>query len=572
MSLEALKKIGKNVLPCIVIFCVTYLMIRFQINSHATFVTSDRFLHFSRFYDTMMQIKTGNFSYFQTNYGMDACGRVFNAVYGPFFAYINGFLLLICQTWYNYQILTIFLVNLIGGMGMYYLCKKIKVNDLLAIFLAILYLQFGIIVGFLRANNFMGWGAAIAPYILLQAVNMVQDSERPIHWLALAVGMSILGQIHILSVLIMAMTLVPFFLYALIKSNNKKQVIIDLLKAIGLTLLLTANIWGGYLYIALTNKLALPQSFHMSSFTFKVSKTSLIYQHGKISGGFVLLMLFQLIYVIRHFKNSHLNTLITLWSLSIILVSSKYFPWNSIESSFPVLSRNFQFPYRLAVGAIPLILLGIGITFNNIFKEKNIVKQNCIVFALLLVTLQFFTSGVGLDYFYTSIYNDPNEVIITPKYYTMTKQRKKFYDILEKTNSGELFELMSHISPDYMPVDTAINEDNYGQGIIKAQKHYHRSVSGDKLILTWHSNKKQTTELPLVMYHQSKLLVNGENETDISKTAIGQPIVMTKKGENRAVLSFEVSPWFWALFGVTLCSWIVLIVYGITYLIKHWVK
>ncbi|EQE00311.1 putative cell division domain protein, partial [Clostridioides difficile CD9] len=37
-----------------------------------------------------MQFKTGNFSYFQTNYGFQQSGRIVNALYGPLIAYILG--------------------------------------------------------------------------------------------------------------------------------------------------------------------------------------------------------------------------------------------------------------------------------------------------------------------------------------------------------------------------------------------------------------------------------------------------------------------------------------------------
>ncbi|NRO51321.1 hypothetical protein IMAU30049_01930 [Lactobacillus helveticus] len=77
-------KIGLAIYPYVVILLGIYLMIRFQILNHAVLLTSDALLHFQRFYDTSMQIKTGNFSYFQTNFAFSHSGRIFNAVYGHF--------------------------------------------------------------------------------------------------------------------------------------------------------------------------------------------------------------------------------------------------------------------------------------------------------------------------------------------------------------------------------------------------------------------------------------------------------------------------------------------------------
>ncbi len=237
-------------------------MIRFQILNHAVLLTSDALLHFQRFYDTSMQIKTGNFSYFQTNFAFSHSGRIFNAVYGPFLAYIGGFLLLLVHNWFNFQILTVFTVLLIAGIGMYRLVLKANVDEVIAILLALIYLQFGIVAGILRFN-FMAWGAALAPYAMMQVLYMINDERKPIHWLSLALIMSLIAQVHLLSTVYIACTFVPFAIYALVKTSAKKQMIIDFFKALGTTLVLTANVWGGLLVLYSHNKISLPNQYNL---------------------------------------------------------------------------------------------------------------------------------------------------------------------------------------------------------------------------------------------------------------------------------------------------------------------
>lgn len=176
-------KVGLTILPYLAIIITIFLMIRYQLLNRAVILTSDAFLHFQRFYDTSMQIKTGNYSYFQTNFGFSHSGRVFNAVYSPFLSYLGGLLLLCVHNWFNFQVAVIFIVLLIGGLGMYRLALKAKVNKLVAILLAMTYLQFGLVVGILRFN-FMAWGAALAPFAMIQAWYMIEDKQRPIHWLS----------------------------------------------------------------------------------------------------------------------------------------------------------------------------------------------------------------------------------------------------------------------------------------------------------------------------------------------------------------------------------------------------
>lgn len=553
------EKIWPKLLPYAVILIVTYLMIAFQLRAHATFLTSDRFLHFSRFYDTMMQIKTGNYSYFQMNYGFNQCGRVFNAVYGPFFAYLNGLLLLICHTWFNYEIVVTFIVNLLGGMGMYRLSKKVHINEFFAILFAVLYLQFGILLGFLRANNFMGWGAALAPYILMQAIGMMTDRERPIHWLTLAFWMSLIAQIHLLSTLVIALTLVPFAIYGWVKTNRKKQMLLDLAKAVGMTLLLTANVWGGLLYLSLTNPLASPESFHLCAHAISVPLKNAVYQHGNISLLFLILILLQFVYILRHFKDSAVNSLATIWSLILILFASSLLPWAKIQEVLPVLGRNFQFPYRLALGAFPLILMAMGMTCTKIVASGSVVKRNWLIFVILLTIMQFFGNEVGINAYYTSMYQNPKEVIVMSHFYTMTKERKQFYHVLEETNSGKLFALMSHVEPDYLPTKANDAAEIYGRQIVKQRKQFKHTVSGSKLILTWNSLSAKKMTLPLVMYKQSQLTVNGQNRSKTKKNKIGQPIIIAQKGKNTAVLTFKTATWFLVLLMITILSWLFLL-------------
>lgn len=84
---------------------------------------------------------------------------------------------------------------LITGIGMYRLALKAKVNEVIAILLAVLYLQFGIVAGILRFN-FMAWGAALAPYAMMQVLYMIEDKKQPIHWLSLALIMALIAQVH----------------------------------------------------------------------------------------------------------------------------------------------------------------------------------------------------------------------------------------------------------------------------------------------------------------------------------------------------------------------------------------
>lgn len=556
-------RIAQICLPYITIVAVTYLMINYQIDNQATFITGDRFLHFYRFYDTSMQIKTGNFSYFQTNYGFNQSGRIFNALYGPLFAYINGFVLLLCGTWFKYQILVDFVVFLIGGIGMYHLGLKAKVNNLIALLLAVFYLQFGIILGILRANNFMAWGAALAPYVLMHAIYMVEDKKRPIHWLSLGILMALVGQIHILTTVILAFTLVPFAIYGLVVTPNKKQMIIDFFKAVCVAIILTANVWGAFLVVYPGNKIASPNTFHLGANAVHLSK-SLYYSHQAFSGIFIALIIAQAIYVIFKYKKSPLNTMVTAVAIFALIVSSKLMPWAKIQGRLPKLGNFLQFPYRLAVGAIPLILLGIGISLTQIMNNSVRITKEYIVIILMLAIMQCFAGAVRTIFGYTNAFLDPNHVITMSNRYKVPKDRSEIKWITRYTNDGRLFEDISRSEPDYLPVNPAANNVLYRHTILDKQKKYKRQIIGDKMILTWTSKKNEKRRLPIVLYKRSKLVVNGKDVTNIApRNTINNPLVNAKKGKNVAELSYQAPNWFWGLLVITILGWIGALAFGI---------
>lgn len=313
-----------------------------------------------------MQIKNGNFSYFQTNYGFNHSGRVFNAMYGPLFAYLNGLLLLLCKSWFIYEIIVEYSVFMTAGIGLYKLCQKVKIFPVISLLLAIIYLQFGIVISIYRFN-WMAWGAALTPYVLIQAVNMVEDRERPIHWLKLALIMALLAQIHVLSTLILTITLVPFFLYGLFQNQNKKMYLLDTLKAFFVAFLLTANVWGTFLLLYPHNHIALPNNSNLNLYAMHLSKFKGLHAH--VSYTIVTLILVQLTYVLLHFKQSKINTISTIVAIVIFLVASRWFPWIKIQALYPKVWFFLSIPLSINAWSLSFTINGKWNINYRISKE-----------------------------------------------------------------------------------------------------------------------------------------------------------------------------------------------------------
>ena len=563
------KNLKNYVLRCIpygIMLVVILLGIGYQLRYRATVVGSDTMIHFQRFYDAMAQIKTGNYSYFQMNYGLYRTGRIFNAVYGPFFAYLNGLLLLICGTWYRFDIVSIVIVQMIGAVSMYKLSLKVKTDKWIALLLSLIYTESSFVVSFQRFN-FMGWGGALAPLVIMQAVNMVQDHKKPIHWFQLALIMSILAQIHLWSTLMLTITIIPFAVYGLVKNNNKKQVVFSGLKAIGIAILLTANIWGAMLLLYHSNKLALPNVHSLSYFSLKIAYK--YNYHAAVLWSIVLVIILQVIYILFHFKKNPLNTLSTGVAMFWLFAGSRLIPWARIQAKYPRLGSSLQFPYRFSIGAWPLIFMAIGITITYL-NSKYGLKSKILAFLILLVLAgQNLAITIKYNRYFTNLYLNDRVVITNGDYYQMPKDRTQFRKILYETNSRKLLDLSLRAQPDYLPSNTSTTNAVFEQDVLKNIKHYKYKVKGDRLYVYWQSKSTKKRYLPIVMYRQSRLIVNGKDKTNVAKNKIYQPLVRSKVGNNTAILYFVVPTWFWILVWISLLSWVGMIIYGIKIRFSH---
>ena len=98
----------------LIIIAFAVLLVTPQLFTRKVILGSDSIFHYNRFYEAAMQLKNGNLSYFLSLYGFQQSGRIVNALYGPFFAYLQGGLILISGTWFRYQIVSRVLLHILA--------------------------------------------------------------------------------------------------------------------------------------------------------------------------------------------------------------------------------------------------------------------------------------------------------------------------------------------------------------------------------------------------------------------------------------------------------------------------
>ncbi len=543
-------------IPIVLSVIIATILIWTELSTRSGLTLDDTAFHFHRFYDTYQQIQNHNFSYFQMNYGMGASGRIVNALYGPFLAYLMGFLLSFCSSWLRFQIVITYLIFIIGGLGTYHLSRKVKISKTVSAIITAMFLTTGYIAYWPRSNAFNSWGAVLIPFVLMQGINLLNNHQKRFSWVSLGIVMAIVAQIHLLSTFFAILTLIPFFIYGLVLSKNKHQMWIDAFKAVGLFIILTANVWGAFLLLYPTNQMASPINYSPVLTALNLSVAGASTMWTSITEVTLLLFIVQIIYVLFNFRSSRLNTFVTLEGAVFLYLSSNLFPWQFIKDNFPAVTGYLQFPNRFTVVAYPLLFIGIGLTITEIIKNHG-KKIGIIASALAIVVVLF---NVRADF------NEINNNITYNKGITsnVKEMKEQGLDVYIKK--------IAINSPDYLPVQRKIKSSDV-TGILMSMAPQEKNFSkknlpGGQLQLKWNEAKVKLVTLPIFMYRQSQLNVNGK-KVNPKLNEIGMPQVTAKVGENTAILSFKTPTWFTVLLCISIISWLVMTIYGLSRLIKY---
>lgn len=566
-------------LPYCAIVAMAYLIMFPQFVSHGVILGTDSIFHFNRFYDAAKQIQQFNFSYFQSNYCFQQSGRIINAVYGPLFAYLNGAILGIVGTWYQYQIVTTFIVYILGGIGMYQLGIRVRSNHTIAVLCALIYMNIGWLPRWELAQNMNAWGAALAPYMVICGIRMIQDHQRPVNWLQLMTLMTVIIQIHMLSSLFFIVTLIPFFITGLILTINRKKMWRETLKAVGGTIILTANVWGALLMLNLHNNIAHPADFSLADNVLRPSMFSSTRDY-LIYAMWILFSL-QLIYVLATFKKSLTNTVLTILGSLILILSSSLIPWNTLQNIVPALGHTLQFPNRLTIIAYPLLLAGVGISAMTLGKRaQKIGLSNQLTTGILLLMVFLVFTPTTIDVYKRAARYDSEIVLNSFSAITRVSEDKAaLRHSVHDLYPGQLLTMVEKRSPDYLPIPKKYMNQKYvrsyayeGQIINEAHKYNHTVLSHGGLQLTWNADKAGKDRLPIITYKESVLTVNGQRLKHYQRSSVGAPYIHQRKGKNTTTLYFKQPGWFTALLAISLLGLSILTIYGFYYFCTHFKK
>ena len=544
-GVRQLKKYG----PFLAIFFIALAFLMPHLFTHKLILGADAPFHYNRFYDAAQQIKYGDFHYFPSLYGFQQSGRIVNAVYGPFFAYLQGLIVLLAGSWFHYQILSNFILYLISGFSMLILLRYVNVRNWVSVPVAVLFMSTYSIQYWSINQGFTSWGTCFYPLCMIPIADFVLHKKFPVIKVAVSVGL--MTQIHLLSSIMLALMYIPFYLYYFFKQTEKGKALLQLIKSVLLYFVLTANIWAGLAIVYSGNKILPPfVNREMSQKAIDLDGSYWLHYPKAfpilILSGFLLFIFFQQ-------KNTLFQKIVLYTSLVFFFLSTSLIPWTTlIEKNVPFISL-IQFPFRFFVPFTLLLLLYLALSLNQWSEQKW--------FRLLSIFGILIFSAQTIQNLYQHLEKWENETFVSRHTYlfdTPEEARKTFFS---KDMSTSLF-VFQKTTPDYLPIykETKDNKyDRYNEEILENETTFIKTHPGGLLTIKWKNTGDKTVHIPVIVYDRTVLQQNGKTLTDYEVTDIGTPIVKQKKGINELTLHYQTPIYFYFILSLTLIGWFTLL-------------
>ncbi|MGO2853297.1 MAG: hypothetical protein ACTIBS_04790, partial [Tetragenococcus koreensis] len=506
----------KQIFSALFIFALAaFLMISPQLYKHSIILGNDMMFHFNRFYEAYMQIKTGDFNYFQSLFGFNQSGRIVNALYGPDFAYLQGLLMFITKNWFRYQLLSSFLCFFTAGVAMFSLARKALVNYKFSIFISLLYMSSSMVSYYALSQNMTSWGAAFIPFIYIPAIRVIKHPERPIKPIELTLAVTSVGFLHNLTLLLGILSSIPFYIVGFLRAKHKGEMLKNFFIAVLLTILLNINTLVGFIDVYLSNELVYPKFFEdVLSYTMRFTMGDNTYSElGMI---FSCIMLFQIFYLVFNWKNnSTLEKLLTIVGTFFLVLSTNFLPWEDI-SLYTNFVQVIQFPRRFALIAFVFLLIGFALSLGKITKNFDKSKKK-IIYSFLCMISFLTLSNVNLEVLQKAEAWETDNPTSAGNNgpWAMTEDPDEIRGGFTSGRYEDAFKVIDKPTPDYLPLlnnttqEELIEQDGYkmyDEQVVNNKFNGTKTVDDEnRLVLTWEGSNNGDVVLPAVVYERSQI-------------------------------------------------------------------
>lgn len=404
----------------------------------------------------------------------------------------------------------------------YWCMKKMKVSQMAAIISAVLYafsvcrtsdIYYRIAVG-------EAIGMTFFPLVLL-GIYQIFYEDKP-KWYTLVMGMTLLVYSHIISVVLAILLVGVFFIINLIRKKVDQKRIIALLKATGMTLILSLGFFIPMLQMLFSVDLNKPVMYSLFKMAYKPEDFLMKSISNTVDAGGTFNIAFIIVIIVlvvnwKRIKGFFKDALIM--GIIFTVMATQIFPWDLFQKILAII----QFPGRLIGLATLLYAVAFGQVMTN-YLAKHSLKQAVKITLLLVGGIVFLHFGT-LD----SISNI-NEVNVG--------NNNNFYMKAIKENAS------FNGRDDYAPKKADADGDQINNQMICANAQWHnleRKVTANTITYKYNSPNETTAFLPVYYYPGEQVKQNGK-VIKAQQAADGATLVNLKQGENQFEISYKYTP------------------------------
>lgn len=381
---ERLRVFGRNHVIIILIFMVMSLL-SVSIMWHYKFITmgSDIHFHWERIWDLRESlVNKSPFPLVALNQ-YNQTGSAVMSLYPQLGILPIAILSMAIKSFIQLVYVVLLLRNFFGLLVAYFACYSYNHNRKVSFVFASGYTLAATVLFHAVISYDIGRSSSIIylPLVLFGFLNLLEKNN----WIELSLGMSAIIMCHVVNTAITILFLIIMALINIMKLLHKDK-LIALVKAVVLTVLLTAIYWIPFMIIVGNNSINFPPSY------WKVGGTDtyIWYQsiiQNSVGPYFNIINLLGLVFGIVFFRilGKYSKQLLFV-GIGFLLLCSNLFPWNLVAKT--VINGSLQFTWRLNI--IPQLIfcyLFAEITVK-MFKKKSFVLVAIIVATLGIVLLQ----------------------------------------------------------------------------------------------------------------------------------------------------------------------------------------
>lgn len=258
----------------------------------------------------------------------------------------------------------------------------------------------------------------------------------------------------------------------------------------------------------------------------------------------MVLLVLQFVYAILNWKKlAKWKKILHFIYFIFFFLSTGLFPWQYLVENGNTFAELIQFPFRFFVPATILLLAITGLTVTRFVNWRR-----------SIAVLLFAFAGIGLiqnmmdttDRVKTAAQD--GELISVVKHTYVEGDYQTISLIMDDSDLSQFLNLVVKPTPDYVPIYGTIGKQNtydlYYKNVVKNQSA-EKLLENGYLVLNWQAAEGEELNLPIVVYRDSILTLNGQelNKADYRLSTIGTPIVSSQKGQNKLVLSYREPGW-----------------------------